>query len=62
MKIQVSHSYTEIVLKKKLKNGMPNMVNRIENIGGYINFETQTEKGLEETSLFPFHKTKKNYV
>lgn len=36
-----------------LKNGTRNMVNRIENMGGNIIFETQTEKGLEVNFSIP---------
>lgn len=53
--IKVSYSDTGIGMNNEtiLKNGMRNMVNRIENIGGYITFGTQTEKGLEINFSFP---------
>jgi len=54
-KVKVFYQDTGIGIKKEniLKNGMRNMVNRIENIGGYIIFETQTEKGLEVNFSIP---------
>lgn len=54
-KVKVFYSDTGIGINDEtiLKNGVHNMVNRIENIGGSITFETQTEKGLEVNFSFP---------
>lgn len=54
-KVKVFYSDTGIGINDEtiLKNGVRNMVNRIENMGGSITFETQTEKGLEVNFSFP---------
>lgn len=54
-KVKIFYSDNGIGMNNEtiLKNGMRNMVNRIENIGGYIIFETQTEKGLEVNFSIP---------
>lgn len=54
-KVKVSYSDTGIGINDEtiLKNGVRNMVNRIENMGGSITFETQTEKGMEVNFSFP---------
>ena len=53
--VKVFYSDTGIGINNEtiLKNGVRNMVNRIENIGGSITFETQTENGLEVNFSFP---------
>ncbi len=54
-KVKIFYSDTGIGINTTtiLKNGVHNMVNRIENLGGNITFEDQTEKGLKVNFSFP---------
>ncbi len=57
-KIKIYYSDTGVGINNEtiLKNGVRNMINRIENLGGCITFDnkTQTEKGMIVHFSFPF--------
>lgn len=57
-KVKIHYSDTGVGINNEtiLKNGVRNMINRIENLGGCITFEnkTQTEKGMIIHFSFPF--------
>lgn len=57
-KVKIHYSDTGVGINNEtiLKNGVRNMINRIENLGGCITFEnkTQTEKGMIVHFSFPF--------
>ena len=54
-RIEISYSDNGIGIKNKifLKNGLHNVVSRIENLNGDINFDTETEKGLKISLSLP---------
>ncbi|WP_410493192.1 sensor histidine kinase [Chryseobacterium sp. Leaf404] len=54
-KIEIAYNDNGIGIKNKFffKNGLQNVVSRIENLNGDIIFDTETEKGLKINFSFP---------